>query len=441
MKPSETTTKRTERHTTARPFKVWRISRFRERWEMSGEYERKMGLEYLRLFIAAGGQKSTESTQFLAQLAELRHYYPKEYYHLRGVLDELSALTGTMERKYRGYLLNARLQPATLAELAARLDLPRAEMLKALKAIEKVGLIERVDLPVFADDPDEDCRKERDKQPDRTAKRGTSTRGRKAARACKTRRKCASSEDSETFPNSPEALYELTNDQTKKEILNGMAKGKAKGEGEGQAPTSPAATPPEGQGSKLKPQEITQGAGRHFPQSGGRQPAITPPPRVYRERRHFPQSEGRQPATAVADHTDGPRIVPLRRDGAAVPLGSLLPRAIDGLAHGYAVRAPDFATEIFALLGAPFAADERNGVREVANYRTALLDAIDAGLGPGQIEELMAKVRQDAARIGKHRKRYYANGGSPERYWRFLFNKHLNARRGLPAAGQKVGMI
>jgi len=121
------------------------------------------------------------------------------------------------------------------------------------------------------------------------------------------------------------------------------------------------------------------------------------------------------------------------------PVGSLLPRAVDHLAHGYAVRAPDFARKIFALLGAPFTDESPKGVRELANYRAALLEAVDAGLSPSQIEELMGKARADAARIGKHRKRYYANDGSPEQYWRFLFNKHLNSRRGLPTGEQKVG--
>lgn len=84
--------------------------------------------------------------------------------------------------------------------------------------------------------------------------------------------------------------------------------------------------------------------------------------------------------------------------------------------------------EIFGLLRAPFGADSREGVRELGNYRAALLDAVDAGLSPAAMEELMAKARKDAAMIASHRKRYYARG-SPEQYWRFLFNKHLAARR------------
>ena len=111
---------------------------------------------------------------------------------------------------------------------------------------------------------------------------------------------------------------------------------------------------------------------------------------------------------------------------------------MDGLAHGQAVRAEDFAREIFHLLGPPFDAASRDGARELGNYRGAWLNAIDAGLLPAAMEELWAKARKDAATIGQHRRRFYRNDGNPEMYWRFRFNKHLAARRNLSAA-PKVG--
>jgi len=45
------------------------------------------------------------------------------------------------------------------------------------------------------------------------------------------------------------------------------------------------------------------------------------------------------------------------------------------------------------------------------------------------MKELWGKAVKDARMIGNHRKRYYRDGGSPEQYWRYLFNKHLDARR------------
>ncbi|MCL5280290.1 MAG: hypothetical protein M1376_10330 [Planctomycetes bacterium] len=129
----------------------------------------------------------------------------------------------------------------------------------------------------------------------------------------------------------------------------------------------------------------------------------------------------------------------MRGDGEARPIADLLPRALDGLAHGQAVRADDFAREIFHLLGPPFDAASRDGARELGNYRAAWLDAIDAGLSPGQMGDLCIKGRKDAAAIGQHRRRFYRGEGSPEAYWRFRFNKHLAARRGLSRAERAIG--
>ncbi len=154
--------------------------------------------------------------------------------------------------------------------------------------------------------------------------------------------------------------------------------------------------------------------------------------------KHQQPSAVGKPAEVPPAVSAGPRIVQLRPDDPS-PVGRLMPRAVDGLAHGYAVQADDFAREIFALLRAPFTDESREGARELGNYRAALLGAIDAGLGPGQIEELMGKARHDAAEIAKHRKRYYRDGGSPEKCWRYKFNLHLAARRKPPAqAGDRT---
>ncbi len=409
--------------------KVWRICRFRERFEMTGEYERKTGLEYVRQFIGAGGLKSTESTQFLSQLRELKHYYPERHFHFRGIFDELLALAGTVELRFRGFLLNSRLGAAAAHELAARLDVTVKEMREALKALERVGLIERIDLPTFADDPSDEASND---HTERDATKPRSKRRPRTKKAGKGRAKAVCRNNSEMFPNRPEAF-------ARTEMANGKGKGKTtgqrrKGKPEGQAPTSPTTAPPLPAG----PPEATAKGPRHFPPTAGRQ-RTEAPSRVPEQRRHSLAMEERQPAIPVARGSEGPRILPLRH-GDAVSLGAMLPRAMDGLAHGYTLRADEFASEVFALLQGPFTADSREGLRERGNYRAALLDAIDAGLSPPQLDELMRKGRTDAGRIAKHRRRYYRNGGSPEQYWRFLFNKHLNSRRGLSVtARQKAG--
>jgi hypothetical protein len=280
-------------------------------------------------------------------------------------------------------------------------------MRSAMKDLLTAGLIQRMALPEFDPSIDEEESQERKNRRGRKNK----ARGTDEKKPQKTRRSGAICKRLQTFDASAEPFAgntELTTGKRKRKLLNGQL---AKRKGQGQRPATPAALPPgEGQGpGPLKPQAVTAQGGRHSTPQGERQPAITPPARV----------------------SGNPKILPIR-DGDAAAIGHLLPRAVGGLAHGYALRADDFAREIFNLLQAPFTDESRDGVRELGNYRAALLEAIDAGLGPGDLEDLMRKARHDAVEIAKHRKRYYRDGGNPEAYWRFLFNKHLAAR--LPSA-------
>ncbi len=369
-------------------------------------YRRKGGLDFVRMFVCAGGLKSTESSQYLQLMAVLRAISPERYHANVGIYFALVGLTATLQRCFRGWLLDQNLRPLTDRGMSQRLFVDLKVMQRALRDLLASGLIQRQPLPGF--DPSEDD--EPQGQADEGEEHGRRQRA-TSSKPLKNRRPRGTSEDLRKSAKKAERLQEaeLANGKEEREIQPGQG---AKGQSKTKSSTTPSTAPPEGQGPRSeKPQGVTTGAGRHFPQSGERQPAITPPPRV----------------------SDGPRIVPLRPGGDAAPVGSLLPRAVDALAHGYTVQADDFAMEIFSLLRAPFTDENREGVRELANYRAALLEAIDAGLSPGQIEELMGKARADAARIGQHRKRYYTSGGTPERYWRYLLNKHLHARRGQPA--------
>ncbi len=141
-----------------------------------------------------------------------------------------------------------------------------------------------------------------------------------------------------------------------------------------------------------------------------------------------------EPPRSTQRGSDSPEAAGPPRDMGGpgiVKLSDALARAVDGLTHGYALRADDFASEIFALLRCPMDRESLDAKRELGCFREALLTAIDAGLSPSQIEECIGKAKTDAGRIGRARKRYYRNDGSPETYWRFQFSKHLDARRGL----------
>lgn len=391
---------------------VWRIARFGERFEM-GEYRRRGGLDWVRMFVtAATNQQSNESTQFLQQMDELEHYYPEQRDAYEGRFWRICRLTATQEDWLRGYLLDAERRPLSESKLAARLHLTPAATKATLAALKKVGLLECVPCPDFGQPPErpqEDAPAAQEPERKRTRAKGGSQ-----TKSPKTRPVAAIRDDSGTFRESPEPLYELTNGNPNPNSNGHMAKGKdqdqdqdqargnAKGVGQGQPPSAPAPAPP----GPVSPQEVTTQGGRHLTPQGDGKPAITPPARA----------------------TGEPRIVPLRAAADGLRMGDLLPRVVAGSTQGYAVRAEEFASEIFALLRAPFDASSREGQRELGNYRAGLLDAVDAGLGPSQIEELMAKARRDATEIAKHRKRHYRGGGSPEQYWRFLFNRHLAAR-------------
>ncbi len=292
----------------------WYVTNFGSWFEIDGGgYRRKGGLEFVRLFVSAGGVKSTESSQFLQLMSVLRTTSPERYHHNRGVYFDLVGLTATLQKCYRGWLLDESLKPLTDKGMAGRLFLAVEVMRQAIKDLQESGLIQWRRPPEF--DPSAD----KEREDERTEGQNRTSRRREKGGKPKTRgRAKAPREDLQTFANSSEALNELTNDQPKEETLNGQV---AKGERKQDAPTAPAATPPEGPGARArKPQGVSEEGPRHQQPSAGGKPAYAPP--------------------AVST---GPRIVPLHHDGDASPIGHLLPRAIDGLAHGYTVRADDFA--------------------------------------------------------------------------------------------------
>jgi hypothetical protein len=376
-------------------------------------YCRKGGLDYVRMFVTpTTASRPNESTQFLQELDELDHYFPEQRDAYEGRFWRICRLTATQAPWLRGYLLDADRRPLTDARLAARLHLDLRACKATLAALKKVGLLEYVPCPEFnqpPQEPEEDVR-----EPQEPAKETKGGKGRPAKKGRKTGAAASIRDDSETFRNCSEPLIELTNGKSKSKSNGQRAEGQAeaqtnpKGVAKANATTSPTSTP----SGPVSPPEVTMPEGRHpqqpIRQHAEGQPAITPPARV----------------------SPGPTIAPLHPQGDGVRMGSLLGRVVAGSAAGYAIRADEFADEIFALLRAPFDRDSREGQRERENYRAALLDAVDAGLGPGQMDELIAKARTDAAAIAKHRKRHYTRGGSPEKYWRFLFNKHLDARCG-----------
>jgi len=127
--------------------KVWRIFRFKERFELADNVRfcRQSPLLFTRDFVGSG--KDDESIGYAQQMQILR-MSPRRLV-LKGAFGELKEIAANRSRAYRGYLLDERFEPATDSRVAMWLGLEIKEARSILKELAKIGLIERVDLPIF----------------------------------------------------------------------------------------------------------------------------------------------------------------------------------------------------------------------------------------------------------------------------------------------------
>jgi hypothetical protein len=427
-----------------RVVKVLHVFHWQERYERESWQE---GMPFIKHIIGSGAG-STEANQFLGQLKELRALVGSRYHHIRSVYYDIAGLAAAAQAGYRGYLLNECFGPLDERRLAARIDLSPEETKEALTALLAVRLLERVDLPEFAEPmarkPSETKKKSRDDKddPERTKRvqddANDSYRAQEPVNVTTSEDSTAAehrtdepknaefgprsgaSNGNENASKSAAPLSIKTKDQvqtqdqasagadecqsSKRANTNGQdgqgqAQGEAQEQAEGAGPrptaTAPTTTPP-GVPGPVKPQGVTARESRG---QAAAAPVVRTPSRV---RHHL--------------------------SGDAWSIGDV----IAGIEHRYNLEALGFADEIFALLMPPFTRDDREGHRELGNFAAALQEAIDAHLPPSALAELVSRAKADAREIAKHRARHYRDGGSPERYWRFQFNQHLDARRGPP---------
>ena len=443
--------------------KVLHIFHWQERYERESWQE---GMPFIKHIIGSGSG-STEANQFLGQLKELRALVGSRYHHIRSVYYEIAGLAAAAQAGYRGYLLNECFGPLDERRLAARLELSLAETREALEALLAVNLIEKVDLPEFGekaarpvggakgkghDDPDDPARTKRapeevidskcaqddandsyraqDDANDsyraqafaHLASQANPEPAKNAADACENADLEGKSGLSDTVEDAPKITPPLST-KTKGQVQDqdqasagadecqtskransngqdgqGQAQGEAQGQAQGPSPgstaTAPTATPSGGPGPG-KPQGVTGG-----------------------------ELRGQTHASVVRT----PPCVRPRNPGDAWPIGAV----IGTMEHRYNLEALAFAEEIFSLLCCPFDREGREAQRERGNFAAAWQSAVDARLSASALHELRSKAREDAGMIAKSRQRYYKGDGSPEQYWRFKFNQHLDARRGPP---------
>lgn len=142
--------------------RVWRISRYRHRFEMPDQWRRQMArpLEYARDFVGTNaGQEAAKYQQQIAMLGDGR------IATLRfGLFRQLVGLASNQDRPYRGYLLDADLQPLTDAALAKLLKWDLAELRRELKALADAGLVERAIEPDYIAQDEADLSAEGDSE-------------------------------------------------------------------------------------------------------------------------------------------------------------------------------------------------------------------------------------------------------------------------------------
>lgn len=361
--------------TKAKPL-VWHVCRFRERFELPDDQRfcRKGPLVFCREYVSAADD---ESANYLREVDTLTRH--RNALELIGAWLLIRRAACARSRAYRGFLLTADNRPMSDAEIGRTILFcqPRRAS-RILKTLAEAGLVEPVICPIFDLAQNEAPAQKQAKTPRKQAQ----SRRRKSGRRDSVSRKNSKNLGRAHSPLRAKRKTELANGNLKEKEITGNGKEDQSRQENLSAPGKP-------------PESTTEGA--------------------------------------TASKAQAPRR-DIRTTG-IVKLSDALPRAVDGLAHGYSLGADDFAGEIFALLQCSMDRESLDGRRELGNFRAALLAAVDAGLSPSQIEECIRKGKADAARIGKSRKRHYTHGGTPERYWRFLWGKHVDARRSGLAKG------
>ena len=378
--------------------KVWLISRFELRFELRGRQSkwcRDTPLVFTRDFVSA---HDDESASYLAQLDALSRR--RNGLELEGAYVRLRRHASRQSKNFRGYLLTAEKQPASDAYLARYVlfcDARRARRL--LKALADVGLLRQVTCPNFAQAVPS---RRRAKPAEKAAQARQRAPGSRSKSLTKSRNVRTAAHDGARLRNSLRAkANEKPNDNGK---LNRKKQSVANGQPQRpRTATPPAAAPPESQSPE--PPEATQG---RCPSAPARGPSL------------------RDAEPTILALPGVSRLGPVCRD--ALP---------DHDGRVYSDAAKEYGGQVYAKLRCPWLPTEQQGRRNLGNFAAAYDDAVKAGLSGAALTEACEKAMADAEKIGKHRARYTGirEGKNPERYWRFRWNLHVEARR---AAGREV---
>lgn len=446
-----------------KPRKVWRIYRFRERFDIAetSRYCRKSALIYTRDFVGTSG--GDEAITYQQQIDLLKNC-TEHHLMLRGAFHALKAVAANRSMTYRGYLLDHKNAPASNGLIAMWLGIDAAETKKIIKDLAAVGLIEQVDLPIF----DESCfddgydgpdnppaggnDQDRDNGPaeaDSLAAGDTAVQGGDAGpQADSPAEQLANiSEHSLTFAKTLKndktekekgkektAIDKSANEEIKKEKCNADRENAQNAEGKMQNAEMQSSSENAGTAERQGPKARTI----RFPQ----RPEIEE------------QGKGNADAKATAKVQEKPSgslqelnsnenplpVMPTKSDAFGGQCDDFVPprssayqprvadpknlhKSFDGLEVLYDRSCQQFALDVFHELPNLGYCDTPTGRRELGNFAAAWSEAQSAGLPPAYLSRLWARGIENAREIKRdvHRKKIKRPGAM----WRYRFNQRL----------------
>lgn len=127
--------------------KVWRIFRFKERFELKEDVRfcRSGPLLFIRDYVGSG--QDDEAIKYKQQIA-ICESAPNRY-ELLFVFWKLREIAANHSRAYRGYLLDEKFEPASINKISVWVGIDVKKTERIMKQLEQIGLIEQVKKPEF----------------------------------------------------------------------------------------------------------------------------------------------------------------------------------------------------------------------------------------------------------------------------------------------------
>ena len=347
--------------------KVWKIFRFQERFELPDNirFSKLKPLVYIRDYVGSG--QDDEAINYKRQIMACKS--SPNRHKLLSVFSDLREIAANRSKYYRGYILDERFEPASYNKIASWVGLGLSEGGKILGELERIGLIERVPVPIFEPPgAGDDDNKKGKKAKSRAQTRKVGKTRKPLKRKDKAKTVSGSGKDKKNEENNKTTDTDKGRTSKKEKRSTAVS---AKGQ-EGHSPTNP--------------KESDGGVGNH--NQGGH---ATPPLQSlsHRHRGHPEQ------------------------------LGDVLHQLYDP-------EASAFAEAVYKAIGTPYPRKSKEGVSELSCFKQAWAAAQLAGIAPSYLKGLWARTMKEAAALAaKRRRKSVKFRKSPEAVLRWLFDKLL----------------